>query len=129
MASSYKNPPTMRSGLSYDDWKKELKIWQRATTLDAKQQGAVLLLSLEGRPRETVLAEVKEEAYDKDDIVTVIIACLDGLLKKEKSETQYGAFDEFIKDLKVKALKSLFKTLIYVTLKLSTWRCHCPMVF
>ena len=96
MASSYKNPPTMRSGLSYDDWKKELKIWQRAITLDSKQQGVVLLLSLEGRPRETVLAEVKEEAYDKDDIVTVIIACLDGLLKKEKSETQYGAFDEFI---------------------------------
>ena len=94
--STYKNPPKMRPDLLYEDWKKELKIWQRATELDKKKQGAVLLLSLEGRPRETVLADVPDAAYDESNAVETIIKCLDKLLKKDDSETAFQAFDNFI---------------------------------
>ena len=80
----------------YEDWKKDIKIWKRATELDKKKQGAVLFGSLEGKMKDTVREEVEETAFDKDDIVDKIIASLDKLLKKDESETAYQAFDNFI---------------------------------
>ena len=95
--TSFKAPPSMRDDLSYDDWKREVKIWVRLTTLDKKQQGSALFLSLKDKARATVLAEVEDEEYDKDSIVTKIMAALDKLLKKNDTETAYQAFDDFIK--------------------------------
>ena len=94
--STYKNPPKLRANMLYEDWKKDINIWKRATELDKKKQGAVLFGSLEGKCKDTVREDVKEEAFDKEDIVDVIIASLDKLLKKDKSETAYQAFDNFI---------------------------------
>ena len=94
--STYKNPPKLRADMLYEDWKKDISIWKRATELDKKKQGAVLFGSLEGKCKDTVRAEVAEAAYDKDDIVDVIITCLDKLLLKDKSETAFQAFDNFI---------------------------------
>ena len=94
--STYKNPPKYGADMLYEDWKKDLKIWRRATELDKKKQGAVLFGSLEGKMKDTVREEVAEDDYDKDNIVDIIIACLDKHLKKDKSETAYQAFDNFI---------------------------------
>ena len=51
-----KTPPTLRDDMPYENWKKELHIWQRFTTLEDEKQALAIFLSLEGKARETVLA-------------------------------------------------------------------------
>ena len=96
MSTSYKNPPKLRADMLYEDWKKDIKIWKRATELDKKKQGAVLFGSLEGKMKDTVREEVEETDFDNDDIVDKIIASLDKLLKKDEAEQSYQAFHKFI---------------------------------
>lgn len=94
----------MRSDLTYIDWKKEVSIWSKFTDLDKKKQGGALFLSLTDKARETVLAEVPEVAYEKDDIVDVILKSLDKLLLKDDSETAFQAFDNFIRFRRPKSM-------------------------
>lgn len=100
----FKAPPVMRTGLIYTDWKKEVRIWSKFTDLDKKKQGGALFLSLTDKARETVLAEVSEGAYEKDDIVDVIIKSLDTIFLKDDSETAFQAFDNFIKFRRPKSM-------------------------
>ena len=44
-SSSYKNPPEMREDLVYEDWKRELAIWQDFTELEKKRQGSAVFLT------------------------------------------------------------------------------------
>ena len=83
----------MKSDLTYTDWKKEVSIWRKFTDLDKKKQGGALFLSLTDNVRETVLAEVPDIVYEKDDIVDVILKSLGRLLLKDDSETAFQAFD------------------------------------
>ena len=97
MPSHFKAPPPMRDDLSYADWKKELAIWQTFTEMETKRQGAALFLSLSGKARETVRAEVDEKKIAEDDGIKTIVAALDKIFKKDETQTAFAAFDEFIK--------------------------------
>ena len=94
---AYKNPPEMRDGLPYDDWKKELKIWCGFTNLNKKRQVAALFLTLKGEARETVLAEVEADKLQANDGVDKVINALDKLYKRNDSESAFTAFENFIK--------------------------------
>lgn len=94
---AYKNPPEMRDDLLYDDWKKELKIWCSFTDLDKKRQGPALFLTLKGKARETVLAEVEVAKLQADDGVDKVTEALDKLYKRNASESAFTAFENFIK--------------------------------
>ena len=56
--SFFKSPPQMREGLSYVEWKKELEIWCDFTDLPTEKLGGALFLTLTGKARQAVLAEV-----------------------------------------------------------------------
>ena len=47
--SSYKNPPTLGDGENYEQWFKDIKIWQMFTDLPKAKQGAALFLTLSGK--------------------------------------------------------------------------------
>ena len=95
--ASFKNPPEMRDGLTYDDWKKEMKIWCSFTEIEKKRQGPAVFLTLKGKARETVLAEVEAEKLQTDDGLSNIIKALDNLYKRSDSESAFTAFENFIK--------------------------------
>lgn len=94
--SNYKAPPAMRDGLKYEDWKKEFQIWQAFTELEEKRQGGALFLTLSGKSREAVLANVAVDAIKETNGVAVILLALDNLFLKDKAESGFDAFDEFI---------------------------------
>ena len=96
MAASYKNPPQMRDGLLYDDWKKELKIWCSFTDLDKKRQGPAVFLTLKGKARESVLADIESARLQSEDGVQEITKALDKLYERNKSESAFAAFENFI---------------------------------
>ena len=56
--SGYKNPPVLSEMKSYQQWSKQLNIWQMITDVDKKKIVLVVILSLSGKARETAL-EIK----------------------------------------------------------------------
>ena len=97
MAHRYKSPPEMRDGLLYSDWKKEVTIWTSVTDLDSKKQGGALFLSLSGKARDNVRAEVTPDDMKSDTGVTKITECLDKLFLQDKTESAFVTFESFIK--------------------------------
>jgi hypothetical protein len=64
-------------------------IWTQVTNLDEKKQALAMLLSLEGRARDTAL-EISVEDLNKDDGVGTLIRTLDSVcLKEEKDRFSY----------------------------------------
>ena len=55
MASNYKAPPTLGDSTVYENWKKDIKIWQGFTDLPKKKQRPAIYLTLSGKAREAVL--------------------------------------------------------------------------
>ena len=96
-ANYYKAPPRKTDHITYDNWKKEVKIWEFQSNLDNAKRGSALLLSLEGKPRETVLAEVEIDQINCEDGVKNIFIALDRFYKKDEAKSAYFAFDDFVK--------------------------------
>ena len=82
--SRNKEPPSLKTAKSYDDWIKLMKIWQAFTDLDKKKQGPALLLSLEDEAQDATLSLPQAE-ITSDDRVKKIIEKLDGLFKKDET--------------------------------------------
>ena len=114
--NSFKAPPRKTEDLSYTNWKKEVKIWSFQTKVETDKKGSVLFLSLEGKPRETVLAEVDIDKINSAEGMNEIFKCLDKFFKKDETKSAYSAFDEFIK-LRRKPSVSLKDFLIDFNLK------------
>ena len=49
--SGYKNPPVLSETKSYQQWSKQLNIWQMITDIDKKKIALVVILSLSGKAR------------------------------------------------------------------------------
>ena len=87
MASSnngYKAPPRKTDDITYVNWKKEVAIWSFQTSIEQVKQGSALFLSLEGKPRQTVLAEVPV-----DDINSTIKDIIKKMLVRGASQMRF----------------------------------------
>ena len=89
-----KDPPSLKSAKSYDDWLKLLKIWKLYTTIPKNRQGQSIILSLHNEAQEAAL-ELPEEDISSEVGVTHIIARLDNLNKKDDTLKKYNALEEF----------------------------------
>ena len=83
MAGKRCDPPLLTDEVDFEDWEREIKIWQMATDVAESKQGARIYLSLQGKAREncktidvkdlegasgvTVLLEKLKKLYGKDD--------------------------------------------------------------
>ena len=82
--------------MSYEAWKKELAIWTTFTDLDKKKQGPAIFLSLNGKPRASVL-ELDVGIISGDKGVEAILEQLDKLYLKDRHQTAYLAYEAFEK--------------------------------
>ena len=95
--SYYKAPPRKTEEITYENWKKEIIIWQFQSSLDDAKKGSALFLSLEGKARQTVLAEVDTSKINCTDGIKNILTALDKFYKKDSTKSAFAAFDDFIK--------------------------------
>ncbi|XP_029629926.1 uncharacterized protein LOC115207015 [Salmo trutta] len=94
MANNYNVPPRFDEKRSYESWKNELGIWTRVTNLDGKKQALAVVLSLEGRARDTAL-EISVEDLNNDDGMGTLIRALDSVFLKEEKDRAYEAYSNF----------------------------------
>ena len=123
MSRSYKNPPEMRDDLLYVDWKRELAIWTDFTDLDKNKQGPAVFLTLKGKARETVLADIDITKLKGDDGVKCITDVLDSLYVKNAADSAFSSFDNFI-TFKRPASMSIKDYLIEFNLRLKKVQSH-----
>ena len=97
MAShNFKAPPALSKSSSYENWLKELAIWQKFTDIKKENHGSGLFLTLEGKAREAAL-ELPLDSIASENGVKNIIAKLDTLFLKDKVQTAYEAYEKFEK--------------------------------
>ena len=94
--SNYQAPPVFKEDMSYEAWKKELAIWTTFTDLDKKKQGPAIFLSLNGKPRASVL-ELDVGIISGDKGVEAILERLGKLYLKDRHQTAYLAYEAFEK--------------------------------
>ena len=91
--------PTMSKDRPYEDWKKELQVWEVANnilSIDKKVRAAILFQSLEGLSRQTVLSELSVEEITAEDGVNNIISTLDEFFLGNQVQDSYNAIDELL---------------------------------
>lgn len=99
--------PSYFNGQNYDNYKKEIKLWETITSVAAKNRGAHLLLNLPNKEKDPL--GVKDKILEKIDIttlnaedgVTKFIAEMDLFLGKDELQDaweRYESFDEFYRE-------------------------------
>ena len=69
-----KAPPWLTSSICYEDWLKEIEVWQAFTDLTDEKQGPAIFLTLEGKARETVLDLDIKEIKAKNGVESIVKA-------------------------------------------------------
>ena len=92
----YKAPPILSKSISYENWLKEIKIWQQFTNLSANKQGPAIFLTLEGKSREAIL-ELDIEKIGSETGVDHVTSKLNTLYSRDKIQTAYESYDRFEK--------------------------------
>ena len=75
-------PPILKSGENFENWERDIKIWQCVTNLEKKRQAPAIYLSLEGQARQCC-ADIKVETPDSDSGVDELIKKLKTLYDKD----------------------------------------------
>ena len=93
-STSYRNPPPLTDGMSYDTWTKELKIWQAVTDLEPEKQAPAVALTLPGTFREVAVGIPLEKLQGATGM-TELLKVMDENFKKESVDTSFEAYREF----------------------------------
>ena len=93
MASKYFAPPALLKD-KYSTWRKEMHIWELATSMDKTKQALIVFLSLEGKPREAVL-ELDTAVLNFEDGMKILYEKLDTLLQEDINQSAFRAYKTF----------------------------------
>ena len=115
MVSNYKAPPTLEDSTVYENWKKEIKIWQVFRDLPKMKQGPAIYLTLSGKAREAVF-ELDIEKLNDDSGVDTVLKRLDKMFLQDSNQSAYMAYDKFEKfqmlpDMDIKEYINQFESL------------------
>ena len=94
MADKRIPPPPLKDGDDFEDWEREVKIWQLATSIPEAKHGASIYLSLEGKARECCKTIPVDQLQGRDG-VTVLLTKLRELYAKDAEETAFRAYEDF----------------------------------
>ena len=112
-----KTPPKLDDESSYENWKRDVKLWTKLTDLDAKKQGIAVYLSLTGQAKD-LASEVSEDDLVKPTGVDSIIAKLDGLYLADEGLRKFSSFHKLYNmrretDIPVSSFISDFEHVFY----------------
>ena len=93
MASKYFAPPALLKH-KYSTWRKEMQIWELATSLDKTKRALIVFLSLEGKAREAVL-ESDTVVLNSEDGMKKLYEKLDTLFLEDINQSAFRAYKTF----------------------------------
>ena len=123
-SSNLKGPPSLSKSSCYDDWLKEIEIWQAFTGLATEKQEPTVFLTLEGKAREAILNMDIKKIKAKVGVENIVTE-LNKLYLKDKLEMAYETYDAFERfrrpaDMSIKDYINEFECLLSKTKKFGT---------
>ena len=94
MAGKRINPPKLKDGDDYDEWAREIEIWQMVTEIPKEKQGAMIYLSLEGQARQCCKS-VPTTKLQGENGVTELMLKLKTLFAKDSEQAAFKAYEQF----------------------------------
>ena len=95
MSSKVKiDPPALNDGDDYDEWAREVKIWQLVTDIAKAKQGALVYLSLQGKARECCKS-IEIEKLQGDHGIDILLDKLKELFAKDSEQAAFMAYEKF----------------------------------
>ena len=94
MVTNFKAPPLLTDESVYENWKREIEIWQAFTDVAPKKQGSTIFLTLQGKAREAAL-EIEIKDLTDDQGVKKLIEKLDSLFLEDKNQSAYATYESF----------------------------------
>ena len=95
-SKDFKAPPTLGKDTLYNNWKKEVKIWEAFTSIPEEKRAPAIFMTLSGEAKEAVLNMDLEKLTAKDGVVN-LIDVLDRMYLKDESSQAYEAYETFEK--------------------------------
>ena len=87
-------PPSLKNSADFEEWMRDVKIWQHVTDLDRKKQGPVLYRSLEGQAKKACSNLAIEELCG-DEGVVLLTNKLKELFAKDEDQLTFEAIKKF----------------------------------
>ena len=99
MMSNSEPPPSFVSEKkSYAEYKADLQMWSRITSLDPTVQAEIVVYRLEGDPsriKEKINTQIGEKLIGNKEGIKVLLEFLDGIYKKEEMADAWDCYLEF----------------------------------
>ena len=89
-----KSPPLLSESTSYENYKKEVEIWQLLKVCTAKEEGPILFRTLSGKAKDTAL-KLGVDKIGSDNGVKLIIDELDKLFLADKNTRMFEVLEKF----------------------------------
>ena len=92
-----RDPPILNDDDDYEEWAREIEIWQIMTDLDVTKQGASIYFSLRGKARKCCKTINVEELQGEDGVKKLLekLAELYAPDKDKSTFKKYELFEEF----------------------------------
>ena len=90
------NPPIWQDGTSYEDYVKEIKVWQLLKAATAEEEGPLVFRTLKGRGK-TAALQLKLEEIGSQNGLKLILQKLDEVYATEKNQRICIALEMFEK--------------------------------
>ena len=87
-------PPALKNGTNYQEWLRDVEIWQCVTNLPEKKQGPALYRALQGHAKATCSSIAVKDLCEKDGM-KILIEKLDKLFAKDKEQLMFEATKKF----------------------------------
>ena len=94
MAGKRIDPPKLKDGDDYEEWAREIEIWQIVTDVPKDKQGALIYLSLEGQARQCCKS-ISTDKLKGDGGVTELMKKLEELFAKDSEQAAFTAYEQF----------------------------------
>ena len=98
------DPPTLSDDVDFEDWEREFKIWQMATDVEKRKQGARIYLSLEGKARENCKT-IELTDLEGENGVKVLLEKLKKLYGKDDAQVLFQIIENFMFEIPTKIHK------------------------
>ena len=96
MAQANVKPPVLRSGETYEMWKKKIRLWEKCTNLARDARAPAIVLILEGAAQ-TAALKIDTDTLASDDGVEALLTKLDKLFKEDEDQITFSVYDTFEK--------------------------------
>lgn len=93
-SKGHKAPPALNEKISYTNWKKEIEIWDKYTTLKPEQKGPAIFFQLEGEARDAV-RELGDGLTNPENGLKEVLKMLDNMYLKDECILAYESYETF----------------------------------